>query len=92
MSAELKELLLQAPDTQLDASMFPLIEKWSDPETALQVLEVLDKCIFCSLASGFTVTLLQHLYDAALKRENTTNEEVSKQATWRSLDGSSLLY
>lgn len=79
----LKDMLLQAPATQLDHSMFPLIEKWSDPETALQVLEVLDQCIYAALASGFTVTFLQSLYDVALTRENTTHEDIVKLATWR---------
>lgn len=85
MSAELKEMLLQAPDTQLDHSMFPLIEQWSEPNpTALQVLEVLDKCVFSSLASRFTISLLQHLFDAALKTEGKTEAEVVQRATWRS--------
>lgn len=81
--SDIKAMLLAAPDTQLDAQMFPLIEKWSDPATALQILEVLDQCIFASLASGFTVRLLQMLYDAACANEKTTHEEVVKLATWR---------
>ena len=48
----LKEALLKAPDSQLDACMFPLIEKWDDNPTALQILEVLDECIYSALASG----------------------------------------
>ena len=78
-----KEALLKAPDSQLDSSMFPLIEKWDDEPTPIQILEVLDKCIFASLASGFTIVLLENLLDMALKREKTTLEEVVKLATWR---------
>ena len=75
--------LLKAPDTQLDASMFPLIQKWSTPPTAVQILEVLDMCIHGALASGFMVTLLELGYDDACQREKTTHKDVVKLATWR---------
>jgi hypothetical protein len=82
--SELKTMLLSAPDTQLDAQMFPLIEKWDEPmPTSLQILEVLDQCIFASLASGFTVTLLQTLYDMQLEKEGITHEDNEPKATWR---------
>jgi hypothetical protein len=78
-----KELLLQAPNSQLDHSLFPLIEKWDDPATALQILEVLDQCINAALASGFTVSLLQNIYNGALLHEDKDHEDVVKLATWR---------
>lgn len=78
-----KTILLTAPDTQLDASMKPLIEKWSEPPTPIQILEVLDHCIFGALASGVVVTVLQTMYDESLIQANTTHEEVIKKATWR---------
>lgn len=80
---ELVDLLLQAPDSQLDASMMPLIKKWSDPPTPLQILEVLDNCIHGSLASGFTIQVLQIIYDTECKATNVSNEDVIKNATWR---------
>jgi hypothetical protein len=80
---ELKAMLLAAPDSQLDASMFPLIEKWDMPPKALQILEVLDHCIHCALASGFTVTLFQVMLDEAMTNEGTTHEELVKLASWR---------
>ena len=79
----LKNLLLQATDSQLDASLFPLIEKWDDEPTPLQLLEVIDKCIYGSLASGFVVGLLQACYELACADRGTTHDEVVKQATWR---------
>lgn len=82
---ELAAYLLQAPDSQLDAQMKPLIEKWSDPPTALQVLEVLDYCIHGALASGFVVTALQAVYDIRCKEESTTHDDVAKLATWRAM-------
>lgn len=79
----LKDAFLGLSDEQLDASMFPLIRKWSDPPSALQILEVLDHCIHGALASGFIVTTLQVLYDASLKREGKAHEDMVPLATWR---------
>ncbi len=83
LPATLRSMLLAAPDTQLDESQKILIQKWSEPPTALQILEVLDNCVHASLGSGFVVKLLQHLYDIACDMQDTTNEEVVKLATWR---------
>lgn len=80
---DFKALLLQAPEGQLDASMKPLIEKWDKTPKAVQVLEVLDQCIHASLASGFTIRLLQLLYDTALTNEGLKHEDVIPLATWR---------
>lgn len=79
----LRQMLLAAPDSQLDASMFPLIQSWHQPPTALQILEVLDKCVFSSLASGFVITLLEMLYEDALKTKGLNRDTVEAQATWR---------
>ena len=80
---ELREYLLKAPDSQLDAAVKPLIEKWDEDPTPLQILEPLDLCINGSLASGFVVAALQAVYDVQCKKMNTTHEEVVKQASWR---------
>ena len=74
---------MSAPDRELDASMHPLIQKWSDPPKAIEVLEVLDHCIHGALASGFVITLLQIVYDIACKEEGVTHDDVVKNATWR---------
>jgi hypothetical protein len=79
----LKQLLLEAPDSQLDAQMKPLIKKWSDSPAPIEILEVLDLCIHAGLASGVVVNVLQILYDDACKSNNTTHEEVVKLAIWR---------
>lgn len=79
----MKEMLLQAPDGHLDPSMFPYIEQWSDEPTALQILEVLDKCVFAALASGFVIQVLETMLDTAMRAENTTHEELVKKASWR---------
>ncbi len=80
-----KALFLQAPPGQLDPSMLPLIEKWDDEPTAIQILEVLDHCIHASLASGFAVSTMQALLAGAQKRENVTMADLVPLATWRNL-------
>lgn len=79
----MKDELLKAPITQLDASMHPHIQKWEDPPKAIEILFVLDHCIHAALASGFVVTLLQLQYDIALKRENLKHEQLEPLAVWR---------
>jgi hypothetical protein len=82
LSSSVISLLCEAPDSQLDASMKPLIEKWSTPPKAIEILEILDQCIHGALASGFVITLLTCGYEDACKAEKTTHDEVVKQATW----------
>ena len=77
--------LLTASNDYLDESMKPLISKWSDPPTALQVLEVLDKCIYGSLANELVILALTTMYDVRCKAEGTTHEQVIAQAAWRDL-------
>ena len=77
-------LLLSAPDSQIDKVVFPLIEKWTKPiPKAIEILEVLDKCIYSSLSSGFVINVLETLYVEALKVEGSANADVAKLATWR---------
>jgi hypothetical protein len=80
----LKEMLLEAPDSQMDASVKPKINLWSDPPKAIEILEVLDDIVRYSLGSTFTVQLFQMMLNKATEEEKTTYEEVVKQAHWRS--------
>ncbi len=81
--SEVIDMLMDAPDGQLDAAMKPLIQKWSDPPTAYDVLEVLDHCIHGSLASGLAIQVLQMLYEGACERDGLLHEDVVKHAIWR---------
>lgn len=83
MSNELKQMLLLSPDHHLDKTMIPLIEKWSEPFKAIEVLEVVDYCVHGGLASGFVMSVLETILTKAMSDENTTHEELIKQATWR---------
>ncbi len=79
----IKEILLEAPDEQLDSCLFHIIREWDDEPKAIQILEVLDRVIYASLGSGFTVIVLQTLYRGALKKEGKTSKEVEALAVWR---------
>ena len=86
MWPNIKKELLSCSDDQLDKSMKTKMEEWPDNPSSIQILEVLDKCIFGSLASGFVVSVLQWIYDATLKLEGKTHEENIPLATWRNLE------
>lgn len=79
----LKNLFLEAPESQLDPLLKPIVERWDDPPTPLQILEVLDIAVNTGGGSSFAVTVLSLQYERSLKENNTTHEEVVKQATWR---------
>jgi len=79
----LVDMLLEAPDSQLDSKMLPFIRKWSDPPKAVEVLEVLDYCVNGALASGVVMQVLNILYERTCSAENTTHDAVAKLATWR---------
>jgi hypothetical protein len=82
---EMINALCSMSEGQLDSHMHPLIQAWDEPPKARQILEVLDNCIHGALASSFVITALQAMYDIACKREQTTHEEVIKDAPWRDL-------
>ncbi len=79
----IKELMLLAPESQLDNSIKPLIEKWRDPPQSLEILEVLDKVIYTGTASGFVVQLLEQYLNQTLKEEHKTLMEITQLAIWR---------
>jgi hypothetical protein len=80
---EIIEYLLKVPDAQLDYRMKLFIQRWSDPATPIQILEVLDLCIHEALASGYVVSELQILYDDSCKANNVSHEDIIKDAIWR---------
>jgi hypothetical protein len=83
MDTQIKQHMLEAPNDHLDASMKPLIEKWDDQPSSIQILEVLDQCIRFSLGSKFVILILQGIYDQALLDENVTHESNIQHAKWR---------
>lgn len=82
--ASTKEVWLAAPASQVDPQVIKMIrEQWDDTPSALQILEVQDKCAYYGLSSDFVVTALQVTLEVALKSENTSLEDILPQATWR---------
>lgn len=82
--SNLKEHLITAPDTQLDQAMREYIkEHWKNEPTALEILEVLDKCVHFALASGLVVMILETMLQTAMKNEHTSMPELEARATWR---------
>lgn len=77
------DALLKMSDRAFDDSMKVLVRKWDSPPTSVQLLEVIDKCVYSSLTSSAVLYALQVLYDDTVKREGTTHDEVVKKATWR---------
>ena len=81
--SELKELMLQAPEGQIDPSILPTIEKWSDPIKAVEILETLDRAVFCGGASDFAMQVFNILLDEAIAEEGTEYADVVARAVWR---------
>lgn len=81
---KLKNALLEAPDSSLDKYAKELISKWEDKPTAISILHTLDMCVNGSLCSGFCISVMDAMLKTAMKEENTSLEELNKQAYWRS--------
>ena len=80
---EIKEMLITAPDSQLDQSMIDKIKLWSAVPTSLNILEVLDNCIYAALASGFVINVLETLLNEVLAMEGKVLEDILPEAVWR---------
>lgn len=80
---DLKDLLLRAPINQIDAPVRNMINHWSSPPTALQVLEVLDNCVAYASCSTFVLRVLSTMFTQACKAEGLRESEVEAKATWR---------
>jgi hypothetical protein len=81
----MKDLLLQAPDSQIDAQLKNLIGKWSETPKSIEVLESLDHCVRYSSGSDFVVSVLRAILEQSMKVENTDYDTVVSQATWRNI-------
>lgn len=81
--AGMGELLLQGPDEHIADFVKDTIREWTDPPTALQILKSLDAGVHGGGVSNFTLGVLDTLLVLAIKQENTTYDDVVKQATWR---------
>lgn len=80
---ELKTILLEIPDRELDVSAKKTINSWEEFPTALRLLELLDNIVRYSLSCDLVVQFLDMRLKIALQEENMTMEELENQAVWR---------
>lgn len=86
LQKELVEGLLNAPESQLDKTILADIKNWNYEASALDILFILDKITYFSLASEFVVGIFQLLLDQAMEDEDTNFDDLSLQRTWKSPD------
>lgn len=81
--ASVVAFLKAAPHGEIDTIAVDKIKTWCDDVSSLQVLEVLDMCIYGALASPIALTAIDHLYDYLLEIENKTHDDNLPYAHWR---------
>lgn len=79
----LKQHLLVAPAEVLSPLLLPIVERWNDPPTSIQLLELLDQCVHTGGAAGFVVMALETLMMATMKTEGVTSKDLLPLAVWR---------
>ena len=79
----LKDILLSYFTESFNQSLREKIELWENPPKAIQILEILDECIYGALATGSIIIILEASLKNAMNKENTNLEELLKSATWR---------
>ena len=82
LEQEFVDLILEAPDSQLDASIFEDIKGWDLEPTALDILLVLDKIVYFSLGSEFTVSMFGMVLTQAMLEEGIDMEKLVSQRNW----------
>ena len=80
---ELKQLLLDAPEDQIDAGARHSIATWSEPPKALEIFRTLDECVYGAMTSGFVVQVLETMLVVQSKEENLTRAQLEELAIWR---------
>ena len=80
---ELKQLLLDAPEDQIDAGARQSIATWSEPPKALEIFRTLAECVYGALTSGFVVQVLETMLVVQSKEENLTRAQLEELAIWR---------
>lgn len=81
----IKKHFLIAPETQIGVHTMATIKEWDDSPTALQILKTIDSAIHISDCTTFVIRTLEIYLDKAIEAEQTTYEDVAKQAVWRKM-------
>ena len=79
------EGFLEAPEGHMDASMKPKFKALAEnhDRKAVDLLRLLDECVYGSLCSDFSVYVLDATWQAMLKKEGKTKAQGLAEATWR---------
>lgn len=80
---DFKMLFLCAPNDQIDDTLKDRIKEWEKVPQAIEILQALDYAINYSLASDFSISVLDIALKLALENENKTIENILPQAWWR---------
>lgn len=79
----MRDLLLTAPDSQIDQQVKDMISNWSESPSAEEILRVLDHAVRYSLVSGFVVAVLESILQSACESEGLTYESLIARVQWR---------
>ena len=79
------ENFLDAPEGHMDASMKPKFKALAEnlDRKAVDLLRIIDECVYGSLCSDFSVYVLNTTWKAMLEKEGKTQEQGFAEATWR---------
>jgi len=81
---DLNSLILMAPETQIDPSILEDVKEWHNEPTALDILFCLDKMVYYSLGSEFSMHLFEMLLQEAMNEENITLDTLKDKRDWKS--------
>lgn len=81
--SKLHDILLRAPESELNKKARNSVLAWSKPPKAIEVLHTLNQCVQGRLASGLAVKVLQVLLDDQMLAEKVTRDELLEQNVWR---------
>lgn len=79
----LKQHFLSAPAAMLDPALLPIVVRWDDPPTSIQLLELLDHCVHTGGAPRFVIMAIESVMLTTMKAEGVTSEDLLPRAVWR---------
>lgn len=79
-------MMLEAPAGQIDPYIREMIRRWSEPESALDVLQTLDAVVLICPDDSFMVKTLQYMLQTKLKITNQSYDDLIKEAIWRKME------
>lgn len=82
----MKELFARAPEVEIDPSLQPIIQRWDDEPSAVQVLELLDHGTHSGGLSDFVISALRIMLTQAMNSEGLAWNDLVAKVTWREAD------